>query len=135
MGLIKKILVVLNLLSISSSFIQLRPTASLDRMDKSLKISRTRVENSDLLKQIAELNARIESLSIENTQLRDAASPVMAIRYPCLPEWFTAMKALGDCCAVDDFVREWHDEKWRLSTGGFSGTDYVHSRSLRIFDR
>jgi hypothetical protein len=129
MGLIQKILVLLNLLSISSSFIQQRPTASLDRMDTSLKIARTRVDNSDLLKQIAELNARIESLSIENTQLRDAASPVMVIKYPCLPEWFTAMKGHGDCCAVDDFVREWHDEKWRLSTGGFSGTDYVHSRS------
>ena len=130
MGLIEKFVLLLNLLSISSSFIQLRSAASLDRMDKSLKISKTRVENSDLMTQIAELYAKVEFLSIENMQLRDAAvSPVMAIRYPCLPEWFKAMKADGDCCAVDDFVREWHDEKWRLSTGGFSGTDYVHSRS------
>lgn len=129
MGLIENIVVLLNLFLISSSFIQLRPTASLDRMDKSLKLSETRLENTDLLSQIAELNAKIESLSLENTQLRDTASPAMAIRYPCLPEWFTSMKAHGDSCAVDDFVREWHDEKWRTSEGGFSGTDYVHSRS------
>lgn len=129
MGLIEKIVVLLNLFLISSSFIQLRPAGSLDRMDKSLKASETRVENTDLLSQIAELNAKIESLSLENTKLRDTASPAMAIRYPCLPEWFIAIKAHGDCCAVDDFVREWHDEKWRISAGGFSGTDYVHSRS------
>ena len=100
--------------------------ASSHQMHFSHQMSKAEEETTYLVDTMAK---KIEKLMIENAELKRAASVTAAIKYPALPEWFVELKSNSDCCLVDDYVREWNDESWRTSAGGFSGTDYVHSRS------
>ena len=62
-------------------------------------------------------------------QLAIGTSSSTPIAYPNLPEWYDVIKAQANVVVVDDSVREYRDEMWRLGEGGFSGTDLMHSRS------
>lgn len=49
-----------------------------------------------------------------------------------LPQWYDSLLSIEN--RVD--VREWYDEEWRNTEGGFSGVDFCHSpsASVRILD-
>ena len=117
----------------SCAAFKLVPYSALSTNRRSQRMSQSTESTVDLRSQIEVLTEQIEKLRIDNERLRMAAltspgSPT--IRYPDLPEWFVKMKSSGNRCIVDESVREWYDEKWRSSAaGGFSGTDYVHSRT------
>jgi hypothetical protein len=119
-------LVFANLLIFCNSFQQLSSMASSHQLHFSHQMSKSEEDTSYL---VEKMEKKIERLTIENAELKRAASSSIAIKYPALPKWFIELKANPDCCLVDDYVREWNDEPWRTSAGGFSGTDYVHSRS------
>ena len=119
------------LFSVSDSFVQSRLITLWDSK-QTILMSQTGLDGTELMNEIARMSERIEILTRENAELKAAAiSPgqSLAITYPSLPTWFEDIKRHSDCSVVDDSVREWNDEHWRLSEGGFSGTDYVHSRS------
>ena len=111
----------------------LAPYSALSSTRRSQRMSESMESTVDLRSQIEVLTEQIEKLRIDNERLKmiTLSSPgSAAIRYPDLPEWFVEMKSSGNRCIVDESVREWYDEKWRSSAaGGFSGTDYVHSRT------
>ena len=44
---------------------------------------------------------------------------------PSVPEWYTRLKSSTFAEKLN--VREWQDEAWRQSEGGWKGKDYVHS--------
>jgi len=48
-----------------------------------------------------------------------------AFASPSLPSWFVRVKESPGAKKLD--VREWVDEEWRNSEGGWKGNDYVHS--------
>ena len=118
---------------ISQSYTKYSSTAVTYPKTKGLLMSQSNLERADLLHQVASMAEKIEMLSRENAQLRiSAASPpanFYAIEYPPFPAWYEDIKSSSDYSVVDEVVREWNDENWRLSEGGFSGTDFVHSRS------
>jgi acyl-coenzyme A thioesterase PaaI-like protein len=49
-------------------------------------------------------------------------------------EWFNKLKSTPGAEVLD--VKEWQDEEWRTSEGGFMGRDFIHSKgaSVRIID-
>lgn len=122
-----------NLFQISQSYSKVSSDTRIYLQHKALQMSQSNLERADLIQQVAFMAEKIEMLSRENAQLKiAAASPPFesgSIKYPSLPAWFENIKRISDYSVVDDTVREWNDESWRLSAGGFSGTDFVHSRS------
>jgi len=49
---------------------------------------------------------------------------------PALPQWYLTLRAQPGAVVVDDLVREYTDEAWRLSPeSGFGGTDLIHCAS------
>lgn len=111
----------------------LSPNAALSLTRRSQRMSELKESTVDLRSQIEVLTEQIEKLRIDNERLRMvnlSSHGSSTIGNPDLPEWFVKMKSSGNRCIVDESVREWYDEKWRVSTaGGFSGTDYIHSRT------
>lgn len=51
-----------------------------------------------------------------------------------VPSWFEAIKTSPRATTLD--LREWLDEEWRGKEGGWSGSDYMHSKiaACRIVD-
>ena len=119
-------LVFANLLIVCRSFHQLSYMASSNQLHFSHQMSKS---EEDTTCQVEKIAKKMEKLMLENAELKRVASATVVINYPALPEWFVELKSHADCCLVDDYVREWNDEPWRTSAGGFSGTDYVHSRT------
>jgi hypothetical protein len=81
--------------------------------------------------EIESLNDQLTRLKQENEILKNAlnSSRFLTVEYPQLPSWYEEIKSNQESSIVDNDVREWNDEKWRCSEGGFSGTDFVHSRT------
>jgi hypothetical protein len=87
-----------------------------------------RVSFQDVIQksEIARLNCTIQKLQEENDRLRRAKRS--NIDYPSAPKWFLDVKDSDKyICSVDDHMRQWHDEAYRLSLGDFVGSDYCHS--------
>lgn len=49
-------------------------------------------------------------------------------------QWFNSLKSVPGAEILD--IREWRDENWRTTEGGFAGRDFIHSKtaSVRILD-
>ena len=124
MRVVLPFLILLHLFPSGLSFINLRSVATGDYSKTDLQMSQIDTQKADLVDQVALLNKKVEALT---AALFKAQS--LSITYPTLPAWYEDIKSSSDCSVVDEGVREWDDESWRLTDGGFSGTDFVHSRS------
>lgn len=54
---------------------------------------------------------------------------------PAIPSWFTTLRSKENFMAEVN-NREWTDEIWRISDGGWKGRDYVHGKTagVRVLD-
>jgi acyl-coenzyme A thioesterase PaaI-like protein len=112
----------------ASSFFNTRRSLAL-MMPKigDLTSNHTEIDNID---EVRKLQEAIKNLTAENKQLKSLldASKGAPIKYPSLPAWYKSLKAATpNSLVVDSVVREFSNEAWRTSEGGFLGTDFVHS--------
>ena len=84
-------------------------------------------EVRNLLQSIRRLAPNQQTLLLQQLAIGTQSSTPIA--YPTLPLWYEVIKAQANVVVVDDSVREYRDEMWRLRDGGFSGTDLMHSQS------